>query len=118
MRLAIQRSGAHQLFRPAGIASSSFATSSRSSYASPSAPASMAEVVDHHPSARSAGIGGLQGIDEIAARPETLVLSPGEDSLGFEGTKKQEAIGRPIYLDMQVSRPSLTGPLRAKTYFW
>ena len=71
----------------------------------------MAEVVDHRGGPSFGGGAGLavDQLDSIASKPETLVLSPGEDSLGFEGTKTQEAIGRPIYLDMQVSVLSCLG---------
>ncbi|KAG0149445.1 hypothetical protein CROQUDRAFT_105139 [Cronartium quercuum f. sp. fusiforme G11] len=80
-----------------------FVTSAHSNVSS-STQTGMAEVLGDLPKTFVPPV-NLDQIDSIASRPDPLVLTPVEGALGFEASNKQEAIGRPIYLDMQATTP-------------
>lgn len=101
-------SSPHRPFRSlaSSLPNARFVTSAHSSYVSSSNQAGMAEVMDEAfvPKTSSSRV-KLDQLDPIVSRPDPLVLTPIKGALGFETVKKQDAIGRPIYLDMQVSHP-------------
>lgn len=91
---------------PTSLLTARFVTSAHSSYVSSSKQAGMAEVVNeitYSDKPSSSSRPPLEHIDSIASRPDPLVLTPIKGGLGFEAVKSRETIGRPIYLDMQVS---------------